>query len=179
MKRKTIIGALRGWLPKSPSCPTQNANMLSTASYAAKIALALRLVYGMALIALLFTPFAFYFSRVEPYFMGYIWGYQLTTGYIGLVLGMLVILAPKTIGRKLNFGTIMMIIGICLFASSYFTSYDYFVNVIHGTNLAGGAIDVEYPMGHIVTVYLALFSIIAGIVTRISVSILRKPQNKA
>ena len=152
--------------------------MLSIGSFYEKIILSLRLVYGMALIALLFTPFAFYFSRAEPYIMGNIWGYQLPIGYVGLALGLLVILSPK-IARKLNFGTTLIVVGIFLIITAYLSPYDYFVNLINGTNFSGGAIDIEYPIGHIVTVYLALFSILAGLVTRISVSILKKPQNKA
>lgn len=148
-------------------------NLLNIGSFYEKITLTLRLLYGIALIALLFTPFAFYFSRAEPYFMGYIWGYHLPIGYIGLVLGLLVILSPK-IARKLNFGTIMVVIGLSLLISVYLSPYEYFINLIHGTNFPGGAIDVEYPIGHIVTLYLALFSIIIGLAMRISSHALKK-----
>jgi uncharacterized membrane protein len=115
----SLLKRLKNWCPQ-PKIPTetnlrkQNLNLLNAGSVYEKITLTLRLIYGTALIALLFTPFAFYFSRVEPYFMGYIWGYQLPIGYVGLVLGLLVILSPKTIGRKLTFGTVMLVIGLTL-----------------------------------------------------------------
>ena len=48
----------------------QNMNLLNIGGFYGKVTLALRLVYGLVLIALLFTPFAFYFSRAEPYIMG-------------------------------------------------------------------------------------------------------------
>ena len=109
--------------------------------------------------------------------MGYIWGYQLPIGYVGLALGLLAILSPKTIlARKHSFGTVMVAIGIFLIISLYLSPYEYFINLIHGTNLPGGAIDVEYPIGHIVTLYLAMFSIIVGLAARISTFVLR--QNK-
>src|SRR3989304_7859412 len=108
--------------------------------------------------------------------MGYIWGYHLPIGYIGIVLGLLVFLSPKTMVRKLNFGTVMVIIGLFLIISLYLSPAEYFINLIHGTNFPGGAINVEYPIGYTATLFVAMFSIIVGLATRISTFILR--QNK-
>jgi hypothetical protein len=173
----------REWCPQ-PESPTptnlrnQNVNLLNIGGFYGKVTLALRLVYGLALIALLFTPFAFYFSRAEPYIMGNIWGFQLPMGYVGLVLGLLVIFLPKTAAGKLGFGTLMVIAGVSLFASAFLCPYEYFINLIHGTNFYGAALDIEYPIGHIATVYLALFSIIIGLAAKISGGFSKKKQAK-
>ena len=182
--KNNILKRLLGWCPQ-PKTPTQtnlrkqNVNLFGIYSFFAKVTMALRLLYGLALIAVLFTPFAFYFSRAEPYFMGFLWGYHLPIGYVGLVLGLLVILAPKTIlARKYSFGTAMLVTGLVLIISLYLSPPEYFINLIHGTNFSGGAIDVEYPIGYAVTLFVAMFSIIVGLVARISAFTHRRNRTK-
>jgi hypothetical protein len=146
--------------------------MVNARGFHKRIVLILRLVYGLALIAPLFIPFVFYFSRAEPCVMGNLWGYQLPVGYIGLLLGLLVILAPKNIlARRPSFGTAMVVIGLLLIISDFLSPHEYVINVIHGTSFSGGAIDIEYPIGHVVTLYLGLFGIVAGITPNMLVRI--------
>jgi hypothetical protein len=122
----------------------------------------------LALIAVLFTPFGVYHSRVEPYIVGSLWGYHLPIGYVGLVLGLLVILSSKTIlARKYSFGATMVVIGLFLIISVYLFPREYFINLIHGTNFSGVQIDIDYIIGNSVVLFLALFSIIAGLIARI------------
>ena len=180
-----VLKKLKRWCPQ-PKTPAQtnlrnqNTNMLRIGSFSAKIAIALRVVYGLALIAVLFTTFGVYHSRVEPYIGGSLWGYQLPIGYVGLALGMLAILYPKTIlARKYSFGAVMVVIGLFLIISVYVFPKEYFINLIHGTNFSGVQIDVDYPIGNAVTLCLAIFSIIVGLMARINVFIhpLKKKQN--
>ncbi len=90
----------RGWIPKNTSYPVQGTGKLNTEGYFAKVTMAMRLVYGLALVAILFTPFGVYHSVVEPYVVGSLWGYSLPIGYIGLALGIIAILFSKNDSYK-------------------------------------------------------------------------------
>jgi hypothetical protein len=127
----------------------------------------LRLVYGLALVAILFTPFGVYFSLSQPYIVGNLWGYNLPIGYVGLVLGLLVILYQKIdFLKNFRFGSIMIVIGIFLILSFLFSPKDFFVNLLHGTNFSAGQIDIDYSVGNWVVWGLSLFSIITGLLLR-------------
>ena len=137
--------------------------------------LALRLAYGLALAAILFAPFGVYHSRVEPYIVGSLWGFHLPVGYFALALGILVIFFPeKILARNYSFGATMVVIGLLLLLSLYLFSKEYSINLMHGTSFSRSQIDIDYPIGNIVTVFLALFSIIAGLAARMSAMIKRK-----
>jgi len=127
----------------------------------------LRLTYGFALIAIIFTPFGVYHSISEPYIIGSLWGYHLLVGYVGLVSGILVVLYPK-IGfvRNLSFGSLMILIGLFLMLS-FIPPKDYFVNLLHGTTFHPGQIDVDYPAGNSVVLALSILSIAIGFASRI------------
>ncbi len=125
--------------------------------------------------ALLIMPFGVYHSRVEPYIVGSLWGYNLPIGYIGLILGMLVILFPRTVlARKSSFGVAMVVIGFSLIGSVYLVPRESLINWINGTNFSGSQIDVDFAIGNAITLFMGLFSIIAGIVARLSVHSLKK-----
>ena len=109
----------------------------------------LRLVYGLMLFAILFTPFGVYHSRSEPYIIGNLWGYNLPIGYIGLASGLLVILYQKIdFLKNMKFGSIMVVIGVFLLLSFLFPSKDFFINLLHGTSFSAGQIDIDYPVGN-------------------------------
>ena len=78
----------------------------------------LRLVYGVVLAAMLFASFGVYHSLSEPYIIGYLWGYNLPIGYVGLVSGLLAIYYKKIDSlKKLKFGSIMIVVGVfCYFS---------------------------------------------------------------
>ena len=169
---------IRGWIPKSTSYPTQNTNKVNVEGYFAKITMAMRLVYGMALVAVLFTPFGVYHSRVEPYIVGSLWGYNLPIGYMGLALGIIAILFPRTIlARKSSFGIAMVAIGVLLIGSLYLVPREPFINWINGTNFNSSQIDIDFAVGNAVTLLIGIFGIIAGVATKISIRSLRKTKS--
>ena len=128
----------------------------------------LRLVYGLMLFAILFTPFGVYHSHLEPYIIGNLWGYDLPIGYIGLASGLLVILYQKIdFLKNLKFGSIMIVIGIFLLLSFLFSPKDFFINLLYGTSFSAGQIDIDYPVGNSAVWRLSLFSIITGLLLRI------------
>ncbi len=176
---KSLKNYFRGWLPKSSSYTTPSTSMLSTASYAAKIALAMRLIYGMALIGLLFAPFGSYHSFGTPSIYGILWGFHLPVGYIGLVLGMLVILSPKFIfARKYSFAVALVMMGVLLIGSVWLFPKEYFINWLNGTSFSGTQIDIDYAVGNAVTLFIGMASIIAGIVSRIIVNSVRGSKSR-
>jgi branched-subunit amino acid transport protein AzlD len=128
----------------------------------------LRVVYGLALVAILLFPFGVYHSRSEPYIIGYLWGYYLPIGYLGLVSGLFVFSYHKiSFTKKIGFGSLMILIGILLIVSFLLSPKDFFVNLIHGTSFSSGQIDIDYPMGNSLVWVLSLFSIGAGLFLRI------------
>lgn len=128
--------------------------------------LALRLAYGLTLIAILFIPFGSYHSFGEPAIYGVLWGYHLPVGYVALVLGVLVIFFPKMIlASNYGFGATMVVIGLFLMLSLLLYPKQYSINLIHGTNVTA---DIDYPVGNSVTLFLSLFSIVVGLAARIS-----------
>jgi hypothetical protein len=126
----------------------------------------LRLAYGVMLGALLFAPFGVYHSQVEPYIIGYLWGYNLPIGYVGLLLGIVAVFYPRLNAvRRLRFSSFMSFIGLLLLLSFFFSPKDYFINLIHGTNFSSVQIDVDFAVGNSAVLGLSLFSIVLGLVS--------------
>ena len=162
MKHKTTIEQrIRGWLPKETSLPSsQTVNMFNLLKRFELV----RLAYGIMLGSLLVTPFGVYHSRSEPYIIGYLWGYDLPIGYIGLLLGIVVVLYPRLNAlRSLRLSSLMPFIGLVLLLSFFFTPSYYFVNLLHGTSFASFQIDVDFQLGNLVVMGLSLLSIVFGL----------------
>lgn len=169
--KKSLENRIRGWIPKEPSVPSQTVSAFNVLK---RLELA-RLAYGVMLSALLITPFGVYHSRVEPYIIGSLWGYNLPIGYIGLILGIQVILFPRTVfARKPSFGVAMVVIGVLLIGSVYLVPRESFINWINGTNFSGSQIDVDFAIGNAITLFMGMFSVVAGLVARISVHSLKR-----
>ncbi len=136
----------------------------------------LHLAYGVMLAALLFTPFGVYNSRVEPYITGYLWGYNLPIGYVGVLLGIVAILYPRLNAlRRLRFSSFMSFIGLFLLISFVFSPKDYFINLIHGTNFSSVQIDVDFAVGNSAVLGLSILSIAFGLVSFIRGWLPREP----
>ena len=154
---------IRGWLPKEPMLLShQRIKMIDNIM---RFQL-LRLIYGLMLCALLFTPFGVYHSRSEPYIIGSLWGYHLPIGYIGLFLGIVILLYPRLNNvRSFRFSSFMPFIGLLLLLSFILTPRYYFINLLHGTNFSDSQIDIDYPVGNSVVWGLSLLSIALGLVS--------------
>ena len=114
--------------------------------------------------ALLVTPFGVYHSISEPYVIGYLWGYNLPIGYIGLLLVIVMILYPKGISlRSLRFSSFMPIIGLSLLITLIFSPNYYFINLQHGTNFSADQIDIDFQLGNSAVVIFSLLSIAFGL----------------
>ena len=160
--KKYLENHVRGWLPKELSLPSyQRIKMVDY--HALQY---LRLVYGIMLGALLVTPFGVYHSRSEPYIIGSLWGYHLPIGYIGLFLGIVILLYPRLNNvRSFRFSSFMPFIGLLLLLSFILTPRYYFINLLHGTNFSDSQIDIDYPVGNSVVWGLSLLSIALGLVS--------------
>lgn len=163
---------IRGWLPKEPILLShQRIKMIDNIM---RFQL-LRLIYGLMLCALLFTPFGVYHSRSEPYIIGSLWGYHLPIGYIGLFLGIVILLYPRLNNvRSFRFSSFMPFIGLLLLLSFILTPRYYFINLLHGTNFSDSQIDIDYPVGNSAVMGLSLLSITFGLIFFFS----RKPKKK-
>ncbi len=161
--RKHLAAFVRGWLPKEFSLPShQRIRMID---HFMRLHF-LRLAYGVMLGALLVMPFGVYHSRVEPYIMGYLWGYNLPVGYAGLLLGIAAVLYPRFNAlRRVRFSSFMPLIGLFLLLSFFFSPKDYFINLIHGTNFSPAQIDLDFALGNAAVLYLALLSIAFGLLS--------------
>ena len=127
----------------------------------------LRWVYGLVLAAILFTPFGVYHSLSEPYITGYLWGYNLPIGYVGLASGLLAISYKKIDSlNKVDLGSIMIVIGVFLILTFLLEPKDFFINLLHGTSFGAGQIDIDYQVGNSAVLGLSLFSIIKGLLLR-------------
>ena len=161
--KKYLEKHIRGWIPKEFSLPSHQR--IKTVDHLMRVQL-LRLTYGVMLGALLVTPFGVYHSRSEPYITGSLWGYHLPIGYVGLLLGIAVILYPRlNTLRSLRFSSFMPFIGLFLLLSVFFSPNDYFINLLHGTNFSSGQIDVDFPLGNLAVLWLSLLSIAFGLVS--------------
>jgi MFS family permease len=161
--KKRLANFIRGWLPKAPSLPSNQGTRV--ASHLMRLQ-PLRVAYGVMLGALLFTPFGVYHSRVEPYITGYLWGYHLPIGYVGVLLGIVAVLYPRLNAlRRLRFSSFMPFIGLFLLLSFFFSPKDYFINLIHGTNFSPAEIDVDFAVGNSAVLGLSLLSIAFGLVS--------------
>jgi hypothetical protein len=161
--RKHLAAFMRGWLPKEFSLPSyQRIKMID---HFMRLHF-LRLAYGVMLGALLVMPFGVYHSRVEPYITGYLWGYNLPIGYLGLLLGIAAVLYPRlNTLRSLRFSSFMPIIGLTLFLTFLFSPKDYFINLVHGTNFSSVQIDVDFAVGNSAVLGLSILSIAFGLVS--------------
>jgi hypothetical protein len=160
---KSLENRLRGWLPKELSLPRNQRTRMVDHFMRFQL---LRLAYGVMLGALLFTPFGVYHSRVEPYITGYLWGYNLPIGYVGLLFGITVVLYPRFNAlRRLRFSSFMPFIGLFLLLSFFVSPKDYFINLIHGTNFSSVQIDVDFAVGNSAVLGLSLLSIAFGLVS--------------
>ncbi len=160
---KALQNRVRGWLPKEYSLPSHHRINLVGEFLRFQL---LRSVYGIMLAALLVTPFGVYHSRVEPYVAGFLWGYHLPVGYIGLLLGVMVILYPRLdMFRRLRLSSFMPFIGLALLLSLLVFPSDSLINLIHGTSFSSAQIDLDYPVGRIAVLALSLLSIIIGAVS--------------
>src|SRR3990172_12159618 len=126
----------------------------------------LRVAYGLLLVAVLFVPFGAYHSRVEPYLIGFLWGYQLPVGYVALVSGLLVILYPKLTALRGRLDFLVVAIGLVLLLSFMLSPKDFFINLLHGTSFSSAQIDVDSPVGNILVWGLSLLSLALGFVLR-------------
>lgn len=71
-----------------------------------------------------------------------------------------------TMPRRLRFGSLMMLIGLFLLLSFFFSPKDYFINLLHGTSFNSGQIDVDYTVGNSAVWGLSLLSIVIGLALR-------------
>jgi hypothetical protein len=178
MKHRTRIKErIRGWLPKKPSLPSnQTINIFGRLTRFQLVQLA----YGVMLSALVITPFGVYHSRVEPYITGYLWGYNLPIGYVGVLLGILAVLYTRLNAlRRLRFSSFMPFIGMFLLLSFFFSPKDYFINLIHGTNFSPAEIDVDFAVGNSAVLGLSLLSIAFGLVSFIRGWLPKEPHSSS
>ena len=62
----------------------------------------------------------------------------------------------------------MVAIGVLLIGSLYLVPREPFINWINGTNFSSSQIDIDFAVGNAVTLFIGLFSIVAGITAKIS-----------
>jgi hypothetical protein len=154
---------IRGWIPKEFSLPSHQR--IGMVNHFVRLHL-LRLTYALMLGALLVAPFGVYHSRSEPYIIGYLWGYHLPIGYVGLLLGILVAMYPRLhVQKSVRLSSLMALIGLTLLLSLVFSPTDYVINLIHGTSFGGAQIDVDFAIGSSIAVWLSLFSTVFGLVS--------------
>jgi hypothetical protein len=166
---------IRGWLPKELSLPRNQKPRISDQLMRLQL---LQVAYGVMLGALLFTPFGVYHSRAEPYITGYLWGYHLPVGYVGLLLGMVAVLYPRLHAlRRLRFSAFMPLIGLSLFLTFLFSPKEYFINLINGTNFSPAQIDVDFALGNPAVLGLVLLSMTFGLVSFIRGWLPKKPSS--
>lgn len=158
--KKFLLDRIHGWLPKEVALPSYQR--IKIIDHFMRLHF-LRLAYGVILSALLFTPFGVYHSRVEPYITGYLWGYNLPIGYVGVLLGTAAVLYPRLKAlRRLRFSSFMPLIGLFLLLAFFFSPKDYFINLIHGTNFSPVQIDVDFAVGNSAVLGLSILSIAFG-----------------
>lgn len=125
----------------------------------------LRLAYGTVLITVLFLPFGFYHTMAEPYTSGAVWGWMLPVGYVAAASGVAVISYPRSkLLRRLEFGYLLMVVGVSLLLSLWLYPKWLSVSLLHGTNM----IDTDYSTGTGAAFWLSLLSVVSGITVKIS-----------
>ena len=136
----------------------------------------LRLAYGVMVGAFLVMPFGVYHSISEPYITGYLWGYNLPIGYVGLLLCIMVVLYPRlNVMRSFRLSSLISLIGLFLLFTLYFSPNYYFINLLHGTSFSSGQIDVDFALGNTAVIGLSFFSIILGLVSATLLQYKKKP----
>ncbi len=98
---------------------------------------AVRTLFGTAFILLLFFPFGVYHSMAEPFISGFLWGFKLPVGWIGLIIGSMLLAYPKLpLDRISPFGYLVAI-GAALVLASLEVPIrpEAVVNFWHGTNI--------------------------------------------
>ena len=126
----------------------------------------LRVAYGLLLVAVLFVPFGVYHSTVEPYIIGFLWGYHLPVGYVALVSGLAVILYPKLTALKGRLDFLVVVIGLVLLFSLALIPKEFSINLLHSTSFSAAQIDVDYGVGNGVVWLLSLLSLALGFMLR-------------
>jgi hypothetical protein len=159
--KRPLTNRIRGWIPKEPALPSNQTitlfNRLNRFQF-------VRLAYGVMLGAFLIAPLGVYHSISEPYITGYLWGYNLPIGYVGLLLGILVVLYPQVTSlRNLKFSLLMPLIGLALLLTVLFSPNYYFINLQNGTSFSSGQIDIDFQLGNSATVWFSLLSISLGL----------------
>jgi MFS family permease len=158
--KKSLESRIRGWFPKDFSLSRNQRTRIIDHLMRPRF---FQVAYGVMLSALLATPFGIYHSRVEPYITGYLWGYYLPIGYVGLLLGIVAVLYPRLNRLKsLRFSAFLLFIGLSLFLAFLFSPKDYFINLINGTKFSPAQIDVDFALGNSAVLGLSLFSIAFG-----------------
>ena len=162
MKPLKFLGhRIRGWLPKEQALPI--AQRINISDHLKRLQF-LRVFYAAMLGALLVTPFGVYHSVSEPFVTGYLWGYNLPIGYVGLLSGIAVALYPKLSAfSRLRLSSLMPFIGLILLGSFLFAPNVYFINLLHGTNFSADQIDIDFQLGNTAAMSLALLSIFSGL----------------
>jgi hypothetical protein len=159
--KKRTKQQVRGWLPKENSLPGDQTT--SIFNHLTRLHL-VQMTYGVMLGALLVMPFGVYHSISAPYITGYLWGYDLPIGYVGLLIGILAVLYPKVSHlRSLKFSSLMPIIGLFLLLTLIFSPNYYFINLLHGTSFSSFQIDVDFQLGNLAVVGLSILSIALGL----------------
>jgi hypothetical protein len=161
--KKYMESRIHGWLPEENSLPSsQTGNMFNLLKNLELV----RLAYSVILGYLLVTPFGVYHSISEPYITGYLWGYDLPIGYIGLLLGIVIALYPRLNAfRRLKFSSLIPLIGLFLLLFTYFSPNYCFINLLRGTSFSSFQIDIDFQIGNSAVVWLSLLSIIFGLVS--------------
>jgi hypothetical protein len=163
MKVKRSLGSrIRGWFPKENSLPNQTSVIFNVDRHFELV----RLAYGVMLGSLLIMPFGVYHSTAEPYITGSLWGYYLPIGYVGFLLGIMVVFYQRlSTLRNLRFSALMLIIGLSLLFTFIFAPNDYFINLLHGTSFSPNQIDVDFILGNSAVLGLSILSIVVSLVS--------------
>jgi hypothetical protein len=124
-----------------------------------------RWLYGTTLMAILFVPFGVYHTMTEPYVVGALWGFMLPVGYVAAASGVAVIIYPRsTLLKKVEFGYLLMLVGVVLLFSLWMFPRELFISLLHGTNM----IDVDYSVFNGAVMLLAFFNVGAGLAVKAS-----------
>lgn len=120
-----------------------------------------RVLFGVLFMALLIFPFGVYHSMVGPFISGCLWGFKLPVGYVGFIVGLLLILYPKLpFAKSVGFGHFLMI-GAAFVLISLWAPGEVFINLWHGTSIP---YDVDYYSVHAFPVrLLCILGLIIGI----------------
>ena len=124
----------------------------------------LRITFGIMLAALLFVPFGVFYSRAEPYLIGFLFGFSLPVGYVSLLCGILLIFYPKlAFSKRISLESFMVSIGLSLILAFLVFPPKLLINLFTGSNFSANQIDIDFPMGNAAVWGLSLLSISSGL----------------